>query len=230
MPERVSRHTLVRAFAGARVRAPYSMEDLARDAFGLLDHLGLPSAHVVGVSMGGMIVQTMAILEPRRVRSMTSIMSTTGKRTVGWQHPTLLPVLVGSRHRGREAYVRASAQTWRMIGSPGYPQTDEQVRARAEETFDRGVSAQGVMRQMLAVVTQPNRAPRLRAVQVPTLVIHGLADKMVHVSGGRATAAAVPRAELLLIDGMGHDMPQALHRTFAEAIRRTADRAAPSAG
>ncbi len=225
MPGRVSRSTLVRAFAGGRVRTPYHIEDLAGDAFGLLDHLGLDSAHVVGVSMGGMIVQTMAILAPQRVRSMTSIMSTTGKRTVGWQHPSLLPALMRARRPGLENYVSASRLTWQLIGSPGYPQTDEQVRERAIETFERGVSASGVMRQMLAVLTQPNRAPRLRAVHVPTLVIHGLDDKMVHVSGGRATAAAVPGAELLLIDGMGHDLPPALHATFTAAIRRTADRA-----
>jgi pimeloyl-ACP methyl ester carboxylesterase len=198
---------------------------MAQDACGLLDHLGLDSAHVVGVSMGGMIAQTMAITEPQRVRSLTSIMSTTGKRTVGWQHPSLLPTLVGARGPGREAYVRASEQTWGLIGSPAYPQTREQIRARAEETFDRGVSAQGVMRQMLAVLTQPNRSARLHAVRVPTLVVHGMADRMVHVSGGRATAAAVPGAELLLIDGMGHDVPPALFETFTAAIRRTADRA-----
>ncbi|WP_459974366.1 alpha/beta fold hydrolase [Nocardioides pyridinolyticus] len=221
----VSRSTLVRAFAGTRVRAPYTMADLAEDAFGLLDHLGLESAHVAGVSMGGMIVQTMAITQPQRVRSLTSIMSTTGKRTVGWQHPSLMPGLLAGRRPGKEAYVASSAAFWRLIGSPDYPQTEAKVRARAEETFDRGVSASGVMRQMLAVLTQPNRAPRLRSVRLPTLVVHGLADKMVHVSGGRATAAAVPGAELLLISGMGHDLPPALFETFVAAIRRTADRA-----
>ncbi|WP_051549552.1 alpha/beta fold hydrolase [Nocardioides sp. URHA0032] len=221
---RVSRSTLVRAFAGARVRTPYSMADLAGDAFGLLDHLGLESAHVVGVSMGGMIAQTMAIIRPDRVRSLTSIMSTTGKRTVGWQHPSLIPGLIGGRKPGREAYVRASAEFWKLIGSPGYPQTRAQVEKRAGDTFDRGVSASGVTRQMLAVLTQPNRGERLRSVRVPTLVVHGLADRMVHVSGGRATAAAVPGAELLLIAGMGHDLPPALFETFVAAIRRTADR------
>jgi pimeloyl-ACP methyl ester carboxylesterase len=222
---RVKRSTLARAFAGRRVRAPYSMRDLAEDAFGLMDHLGLESAHVVGVSMGGMIVQTMAINRPQRVRSMTSIMSTTGKRTVGWQHPSLLPAVLASRSPGRDAYIRESARTWRLIGSPAYPQSPEEVANRAAETYDRGVSASGVMRQMLAVLTQPNRGPRLHSVRVPTLVVHGLADKMVHVSGGRATAAAIPGAELLLVDGMGHDLPSELYDTFAQAIRRTADRA-----
>ncbi|MGZ4486740.1 MAG: alpha/beta fold hydrolase [Nocardioides sp.] len=223
---RVSRAALVRAFAGTRVRAPYSISDMAGDAFGLLDHLGLEAAHVVGVSMGGMIVQTMAIERPARVLSMTSIMSTTGRRSVGWQHPSLLPTLIGSRGPGEEAYVRSSTQVWRLIGSPAYPQPVEETRERARETFRRGVSASGVMRQMLAVLTQPNRAPRLHGLRVPTLVVHGLADKMVHVSGGRATAAAVPGAELLLIDGMGHDMPPELFETFVSAIDRTAARAA----
>ena len=230
IPGRVSRSALVRAFSGGRVRAPYAMSDLAEDAFGLLDHLGLESAHVAGVSMGGMIVQTMAILRPGRVRSLTSIMSTTGKRTVGWQHPSLLPTLLASRGPSREAYVAASSAVWRLIGSPGYPQPKEKTEARAGETFDRGVSASGVLRQMLAVVTQPDRSARLRSVRVPTLVVHGLADKMVHASGGRATAAAVPGAELLLIDGMGHDLPRALFETFTEAIRRNADRAADRPG
>ncbi len=222
---RVGRVTLARAFAGGRVRPPYTISDLAADGFGLLDHLGIDAAHVAGVSMGGMIVQTMAIEEPRRVLSLTSIMSTTGKRTVGWQHPNLLPALIGNRRGSREAYVKASRQMWQLIGSPGFPEPEEETTARAEETWDRGVTTAGVMRQMLAIVTQPNRSARLRSVRVPALVIHGLADRMVHVSGGRATAAAIPGAELLLIDGMGHDLPPALEETFAAGIRRTADRA-----
>ncbi|MDN4160161.1 alpha/beta fold hydrolase [Nocardioides abyssi] len=224
MEGRVTRASLVRAFSRQRVRAPYSLGDLAGDAFGLLDHLGIDAAHVAGVSMGGMIVQTMAIADPRRVLSMTSIMSTTGRRTVGWQHPSLLPALIGNKRASREAYVKGSRQMWRLIGSPGYPETEEETRRRAEETWDRGVSAAGTMRQMLAILTQPDRSARLRSVRVPTTVVHGLADRMVHVSGGRATARAIPGAELLLVDGMGHDMPPALHQTFAAAIRRTADR------
>ncbi|MBZ5741315.1 alpha/beta fold hydrolase [Nocardioides mangrovi] len=222
---KVARGAVVRAFAGGRVRPPYGLGDLADDAFGLLDHLGLASAHVVGVSMGGMIAQTMAIAGPDRVRSLTSIMSTTGKRTVGWQHPSLYPSLLAPRKPGRDAYIRGSAAFWRLTGSPAYPQSIEAVEKRAADTYDRGTEPMGVVRQMLAVLTQPNRSSRLHGVRVPTLVVHGLADKMVHVSGGRATAAAVPGAELLLVDGMGHDLPPALFETFVAAIRRTADRA-----
>ena len=223
-PGRVTRSALVRAFAGRRVRAPYSMSDLAGDAVRLLDHLGLESAHVAGVSMGGMIAQTMAIEHPGRVRTLTSIMSTTGKRSVGWQHPSLLPALITSRGPGREGYIATSTAFWKLIGSPGYPQEHDRVENRAAETFDRGVSRSGVMRQMLAVLTQPNRSARMRGLSLPALVIHGSADKMVHPSGGRATAAAIPGAELVLIEGMGHDLPPALFPTVVEAIRRTADR------
>jgi pimeloyl-ACP methyl ester carboxylesterase len=221
---RVTRAMLVSAFAGRPVKVPYTLTDMADDAFGLMDHLGLESAHVVGVSMGGMIAQTMAIEQPARVRSLTSIMSTTGRRTVGWQHPSLLPNLLAKRG-GREVYIESTVVVWNRIGSPGYPQTEERVRARAAETWDRGISGAGVLRQMLAVITQPNRGPRLRALRMPALVVHGLADKMVHVSGGRATAAAIPGAELLLIDGMGHDLPPALFETFVGAIERVAERA-----
>lgn len=216
---------LVRAFTTGRGRTPYTMSDLADDAVALLDHLGLESAHVVGVSMGGMIAQTVAIEHPTRVRSLTSISSTTGRRTVGWQHPSLLPRLVAPRKAGRDAYVENSIAMWAMIGSTGYPSDPDALRTRAAETFDRGISASGVLRQMLAILTQADRTPRLRSLRVPALVIHGTADKMVHVSGGRSTAAAIPGAELVTIDGMGHDLPPELFETFVEAIRRTADRA-----
>ena len=222
---RATRRMVVRAFAGLKVRAPYTLSDMAVDGFALLDHLGVDSANVVGISMGGMIVQTMALDNPARVRSLTSIMSTTGRRSVGWQDPRLLPMLLAKRRTEKEAYVEASARLWKMIGSPLYPDTTETVRERAAETFDRGVSASGVARQMLATLAQPDRSRHLRGLRIPSLVIHGLSDRMVHVSGGRATSHAIPGSELLLVPGMGHDLPIAFHETFVEAIRRTADRA-----
>lgn len=222
---KASRAALVRAFAGRGSTPPYTLSDMAGDVFGLMDHLGWESAHIVGASMGGMIVQTMAVERPARVRSMTSIMSTLGKRTVGWQHPKLLPILIAPRGPSRAAYAETSARLWQMIGSPGYPTDLALTKARAEETFDRGFNASGVMRQMLAILNQPNRARALRSLRMPVCVIHGDSDNMVHVSGGRATATAIPGAELLIIKGMGHDMPAQLWETFIEAIRRTADRA-----
>ncbi|CAM3439864.1 alpha/beta hydrolase [Nocardioides dubius] len=222
---RVSRLTLLRAASGLPTKVPYAMADLADDAFGLLDHLGIERAHIVGMSMGGMIVQTMALSRPERVRSLTSIMSTTGKRTVGWQHPSILPRLLGRRDTEREAYVTTSVAYGRVIGSPGYPEPEESARRRAEDTWDRGLNPAGVMRQMVAILTQPDRTTSLADLPMPTLVIHGLADKMVHVSGGRTTSSAVPGSDLLLIDGMGHDLPKPLWNTFADAISRNAARA-----
>ncbi|MCZ4498446.1 MAG: catD 3 [Marmoricola sp.] len=222
---RVTRPMLVQAFLGRKVRAPYSVADMAGDAFGLLDHLGITAAHVAGVSMGGMIAQSMAISQPTRVRSLVSIMSTTGRRTVGWQDPRLIPVLLAPRGTDKESYVAGARKVGLIIGSPGYPEPEESSRARAEQTFDRGMSAAGVLRQMLAILTQPDRGRALHALTMPAAVIHGMEDKMVHPSGGRATAQAIPGANLLLIPGMGHDLPVELHETFADVIRRTADKA-----
>jgi pimeloyl-ACP methyl ester carboxylesterase len=226
---RVTRSMLVKAFLGRRVKAPYSLADLGQDAFGLLDHLGIASAHVVGVSMGGMIAQTMAIGRPARVRSLVSIMSTTGHKTVGWLDPRLVPMMIGKRGSTVEEYLEASVAGAAAIGSPAYLEPEESARARARETWDRGINPAGVMRHMMAVLTQPNRAHALRSLTIPATVIHGMNDRMVHVSGGRATAQAIPGAQLLLIPGMGHDLPPALFETYREAIRRTADRASKRA-
>jgi len=226
---RVSRSMLVQAFLGRRVKTPYTLGDLAQDAFGLLDHLGIASANVVGVSMGGMIVQTMALQEPTRVRSLVSIMSTTGRRTVGWLDPRLMPMMLGRRAATLEEYIEMSVAGAAAIGSPAYVESRESASARAQETWDRGLNPAGVMRHMMAVLTQPDRTRALRSLRIPATVIHGMADRMVHVSGGRATAQAIPGAQLLLIPGMGHDLPPALFETYRDAIRATADRARTNA-
>lgn len=216
---------LAKAYAGRKVRAPYSIADMADDSFGLLDHLGIDSAHICGVSMGGMIAQTMAIARPERVQSLTSSMSSTGQRRVGFQHPSLLPLFLAKKP-GRAGYVRSAMRMADAIGSPGYPPDHDDVRSRAETTYDRGVEPAGVARQMLAILTQPDRTPELRRLSIPTTVIHGLADKMVHTSGGRATAAAVPGAELLLVPGMGHDIPVELWPTYVRVLRHQVARVA----
>ena len=227
--KRVTRADLVKGFLGRRIEVPYSLKDLADDGFGLLDHLGIEKAHVAGVSMGGMIAQTMALEHPERVLSLTSISSTTGSRRVGWQDPKLLPALLRRAGRGPEQYVQGSVDFWRKIASPAFPGSEDEVRERAEMTWARGVTFSGVMRQMVAVITQRDRTDALGRLRVPTSVVHGLSDRMVHVSGGRATARAIPGAELTLVPGMGHDLPPEVFSTIVRAISRAAARAAREA-
>jgi pimeloyl-ACP methyl ester carboxylesterase len=219
------RADVFRGFVRSKSRTPYTLSEMAGDGVGLLDHLGIDQAHVTGASMGGMIAQTLALEHPDRVLSLVSIMSTTGRRSVGWQDPRLFPMLIGRGRAARESFIDQSEKTWAAIGSPQYPTPPPKVRERAAETFDRGISTSGVLRQMQAVLAQPDRSRALRGLTIPTLVIHGLADRLVHVSGGRATARAIPGAELLLIPGMGHDLPEPLWPTFADGIERTARRA-----
>lgn len=220
---RVGKLDLVRAFAGL-AKAPYGIGDLADDAFGVLDHLDIDRVHLVGISMGGMIVQTMAIAHPERAMSMTSIMSTTGNRRVGWQHPKVMPALLASAGPTRDSYVARSLRTSALIGSPAFPSDEEASRARAYETYDRGWIASGVARHMMAVLTQPDRTKDLARLDLPVTVIHGLNDPMVHRSGGRAVANAVPGAEHMEIAGLAHDLPVQLYDTYVDAIVRTAER------
>jgi pimeloyl-ACP methyl ester carboxylesterase len=221
---RVSRIDLAKALVGLK-QAPYSIADLADDAFGLLDHLGVEKAHVAGVSMGGMIVQTMAIAHPERVLSLTSIMSTTGRRTVGYQNPRLLPALLSKAGHTRDEYVARSLRGTQMIASPDYPTDPEFARDRAYETYDRGWSASGVTRQVMAILTQPDRTADLQRLDLPATVVHGTRDPLVHRSGGKATADAIKGSEHVEIDGMAHDLPSQLYDRLVEAVARTVERA-----
>jgi len=186
---------------------PYAMTDLAADAASLLDALGITSAHIVGVSMGGMIAQTFAIDVPERTRTLVSIMSTTGNQGVGQPHPDALATLMVPAPTTREEAIEQGVKGWQVIGSPGFPFDEDAMRQRIGSDYDRAFHPAGTARQLAAVITQPDRTEALSTLTVPTLVIHGEADPLVDPSGGRATAAAIPGASLMLVPAMGHDLP-----------------------
>jgi pimeloyl-ACP methyl ester carboxylesterase len=215
----------VSAVATGRVAAPYLLSDLADDTVGLFDALGFAKAHVVGASMGGMVVQQLAIDHPDRLLSVTSIMSTTGDPSVGQASPAALATLTRAPAPTREESIEQSIAAYRTTGSPGYPATEEYLRAKAARNYDRALHPEGTSRQAAAVLASGDRTERLRDVRLPFAVVHGDADPLVNVSGGKATAAAVPDAELVLLPGMGHDLPEPLWPEIAGTIVRTAARA-----
>ena len=210
--------------------AGYSLADMADDAMGLLDHLGIEAVHVVGASMGGMIAQTIAIRHPRRVLSLVSIMSNTGARLTGRPSVRVLPVFLKRAPRDREGYVEHTLRLYGLIGSPGFEQDEDELREIFGRAYDRGIDPAGSARQLAAIVTERDRAPQLRRLDIPTLVIHGTADRLVNVSGGRATAKAIPGARLDLIEGMGHDLPRRAWGRIVDAIDANAARAGDRAG
>ncbi len=221
--------SLVDTLVGRRANAAYLLRDMGADAFGLMDHLGWDSAHIVGASMGGMIVQQMAIDQPERVRSLVSIMSTTGHRFTGLPTIKAFGALFAKRPRDREAAIERGVRTFKAIGSPGYEFDEAHIREVSGLSYDRGHSAAGVARQLHAITASGDRTRELGRVTAPTTVIHGNRDPLVQPSGGRATAKAIPGARLKMIDGMGHDLPQALWPVFAGEIAETAARAADPA-
>jgi pimeloyl-ACP methyl ester carboxylesterase len=216
---------LRRAMAGLRIDAPYLLDDMAEDAFGLLDHLGIEAAHVAGVSMGGMIAQTMAIRRPERVLSLTSIMSTTGERRVGRPKLRVWGVLLRRAPSDKDAAVEYFVRVFRLIGSKGFPADEDRIRALAGEAYDRGHSPAGTGRQLAAIMASGDRTDRLRGLRVPTLVFHGRDDPLIPFRGGRATADAVPGARLIGIPGMGHDLPRQVWPQLVDAVVETAARA-----
>ncbi len=204
------------ALAGQPVEAPYTLSEMAADAVGLLDALDVAAAHVVGASMGGMIVQMMAIEHPDRVLSMTSVMSTTGANDVGQPEPAAIGALLSAPPATRDEAIAAGIATSRVIAGSLFD--EDEARARARETFDRCFHPAGAAFQIAAIAATGDRTERLRGVSVPTLVVHGREDPLVTLSGGEATAAAVPGADLLVFSKMGHDLPQPYWARLADAI------------
>jgi pimeloyl-ACP methyl ester carboxylesterase len=218
-----------RSMTNQPVDAPYTLAEMADDTVYLMAALGLERAHVVGASMGGMIAQTLAIRHPERLLTLTSIMSTTGNPEVPPATPDAMRVLMTPVPSEREAYVERSVASWRVIGSPGFPFDEARVRRRAGRSFDRAFHPAGVARQLVAIIASGNRKEALRSVTTPTLVIHGDADPLARIEGGRDTAAAIPGAELLIIEGMGHDLPRGAWPRIIDAIDALASKASPRA-
>ena len=215
---------LAAALAGDFSSAAYTLADMAADTAGLLDVLGLGSAHIVGASLGGMIAQTMAIECPARVRSLTSIMSTTGALGVG------LPDLparagLGAPPANRAGFIDWRVRALRVTGSPGFEFDEAAAAELAGRAYDRDHDRLAMLRQSVAVLASGDRTARLRSLRVPALVLHGDDDRMCHVSGGRATAAAIPGAELVIFEGMGHSLPQQLWPKIADLIAGLVQRA-----
>jgi pimeloyl-ACP methyl ester carboxylesterase len=209
---------LKKARAGEPVRGPYTLRDMAADAVGLLEALGLARAHVVGASMGGMIAQCLAIEFPDRIQTLVSIMSTTGARDLPPPRPEAMQALLQAPPRTRQEASDQMVAAWRVIGSPGFPFDEKRIRERAERQWDRCHHPAGFARQLVAIQASASRREALRGVRAPTLVIHGEDDALVPVECGRDTVAAIPGARGLFIPGMGHDMPVELYPTLVGAI------------
>ncbi|MBM6404148.1 alpha/beta fold hydrolase [Phycicoccus sp. CSK15P-2] len=224
-----SRSTVLKAFVHRRAaESEYLISDMADDAAGVLDTLGIDRAHVVGASMGGMIAQQLAISRPERVLSLTSIMSTTGDRRYGRVAPRLLPTMARSltvpRPTDEEEAVRLGVEGWRIIAGPLFDEVEMEGMVRT--AVARATSPLGGVRHLLAILASPDRTAGLRELDVPTLVIHGLVDPLVDVSGGIATARAVPGSRMLLFPDMGHDLPASRRTEMLDAIATNAGRAA----
>ena len=202
----------LRAVLGFKVRAPYTLDDMAADAVGLMDTLRLKDAHIVGASMGGMIAQIIASKYPTRTRSLVSIMSSSGDRKLPQATRDAQKALFAKRPpiSDRDAVIAHMMNVYRVIGSPGFPMSDDVLRPRMEASLARSYYPEGIGRQMLAILADGSRVSRLKSIRVPTLVIHGKDDPLVPVAGGEHTAANIPGAKLEIVPGMGHDLPPGL--------------------
>jgi pimeloyl-ACP methyl ester carboxylesterase len=216
---------LMKLMAGDASSASYTLHDMAGDAAGLLDALAIEKAHVVGVSMGGMIGQTLAIEHPDRVLSLTSIMSTTGNQAVGQPRQDVMMALIAPAPGDREGYVDFETKMFQMIGSPEYPMPEDELRELIGRSYDRMHYPAGFLRQLTGIIASGDRTEALASVTAPTVVIHGEADPLIQVDGGEATAKAIPGAKLVKIAGMGHDFPPQLWQRFVDEIVANAERA-----
>jgi pimeloyl-ACP methyl ester carboxylesterase len=216
-------------FLNIPVAAPYKLLDMAKDVIGLMDSLDIKSAHLVGVSMGGMIAQEIAISFPQRVRSLTSIMSTTGNPKLPPPTREAAALLTAPRPTTRDEYFARFAQTWKTLRVGSFPEDEALDRGRAERTFERGLNPEGAVRQLRAILASGSRKQRLASVTAPTLVIHGAVDPLVHPAAGRDTAASIPGAKLMMIEGMGHALPIPMWPEVIDAIARHAHGAAAQA-
>ncbi len=212
------------ASRGAAVDAPYRLSDMAADAAGLLDALDIEAAHVIGASLGGMIAQTLALEHPGRVRTLTSIMSSTGHPDLPTATPAAAAALFQPAPPDREGNIERAVRVFRAIGSPGFAFDETRVRERAARSYDRCFHPAGVARQMLAIVASGSRRDALRRLRIPTLVVHGADDPLVPLACGLDTAESIPGAELLIVEGMGHDLPRAAWPRLIDAVTQLTTR------
>jgi pimeloyl-ACP methyl ester carboxylesterase len=211
---------MMKMMSGQPVTAPYQLDDMAKDSVSLLDALGIANAHIVGASMGGMIAQLVAAKHPKHTRSLVSIMSTTGNRSLPQAKPeAMAAITVPPASDSREDRIAAGMKAWRVIGSPGFPATDDELRESVTESVDRvPYDPAGVARQLLAIVAAPPRNDMLKNVTCPALVIHGADDPLVPVEGGKDTAASIPGCKLVIVPGMAHDFTEALVPIYLEHV------------
>ncbi len=217
---------MARRILGRPVPAPYSLSDMARDAVGLLDHLGIERAHVAGVSMGGMIAQTMAIEHPTRVRSLTSIMSSPGARRHLLSKPRALKMLLRKRPADRAQAIEGALSFFGVCGGTTHPPDVEWLREIAGVAYDRCFHPAGFVRQLAAILASGDRRKGLAGVRVPAVVIHGTVDPLVLHHAGVATAKAIPGARFVSVEGMGHDVPSSLWPLLGDELERVRARAA----
>jgi len=210
--------TVAQLLTRSRRAACYTLADMAEDSATLLSELELGPAHVIGASMGGMIAQTLAARHARTVRSLVSIMSSTGSLRAGQPSPSIYPLLLRRAPREREAFIEHMVHVFGAIGSTGLPRDEQEIRTLAAISYDRDHDAAGTGRQLAAIIASGDRTTELHGITAPTLVIHGTADRLVAPSGGRATARAIARSQLMLIAGMGHDLPRAAWPQLIDAI------------